>query len=224
MTVDDILKRVLRKLDDEVGVLTSNNRWKPSEIIDEYANTVQKELCRLCRGLIVDSSTANDGQTVLLPVCSLAIVANTTTYVLSPYVKEIHRIKLALGTRPLIRKTVAWLDRYRSGWEDEAAGDPIIWVPDLDNNKITLVPPPAATDTAKLTVYRLPLITLASSTRTVSPEIPLEYHEDMISGILQLCFEKNDEETFRPQLAAKYEAQHMRNIERINRELIKRLF
>ena len=61
---------------------------------------------------------------------------------------------------------------------------------------------------------------MAISDLVAVPEIPLRFHDDIVPGILQMAFEKNDEETFRPGLAQKYEAQFLARAEFIKQELI----
>lgn len=319
MTVKDIHDRVRRRLDDLVGGAT-DSLWKPDEIIDEYANKVITDLCRMVylncdRGIITDSSTINEvlatgtitiagasgsinsvsvndvvvtsaavpfngtlaqtatdlaanitaktsspnytasasGAVVTISAVSgtgatpngyvIGVVSTTLTatianmsggsavtrlylvpdqavYDINEKILGIVRIKPSEGSQPLIKKTVIEMDQSYPSWEDADSGTPLYYIPDRDEGKITIYPAPETADTAYLTVYRLPLVDLSISSLSTIPEINSLYHADLIPGILKYCFEKNDEETFRPNLALKFEAQFARVIEVISQELL----
>ena len=225
MTGKDILERTRRILDDVIGE-TTDKRWSDAYILDDAANDAQEDLCELCRGLIVDSTTAKDAAN--LPICTLPVTANiqgvtspyVATYAYSPYVLEIVRVKFALQTKPTPKTTSAELDANWTNWQGADPGSPKNWSNDMNSKMITFTPPPSAADTANLTVWRLPLVKLSKNTPDISPEIPMIYHKALIPRILQYCFEENDEETFRPKLAEKYEQRFIVWVERIKRELI----
>lgn len=314
MTVGELLKKLYRKLDDEVGG-NADKLWSPDELIDDYANTVQDDLCRICRGLLVSTNVVNEvlaAGTITLAgtagtvnsvsvngvvitngavpfngtieqtaadlaasinaktsdpdydasasgaivtiraksgtgstpngyvitaslttltatianmsggsaICRLYLVPGQMVYETSPYILEIMRVKPSLQSRPLEKATTGQLDAAWSGWEGAANGTPKYWLNDRDQNSVSIVPPPSVKDTATLTAWRLPLVKLSASKLTASPEIGLQYHDDLIPGIMALAFEKNDEETFRPNLSAKYASQFTSKAELIKRELI----
>jgi hypothetical protein len=91
-----------------------------------------------------------------------------------------------------------------------------------DSSSIRFVPIPNQKYTVNLTAYCIPVTDLDYTVITREPGIPSLYHADIIPGILQMCFEKNDEEAYRPQLAAKYEDTFRRRCNRIGQELINR--
>lgn len=298
-----ILERVRRVLDDEVGEPT-DQYWSDAEILDDYTNDVEEDLCQLCRGLITDSSTASDPDG--LPLCRLSIYANTkdavtaattinvnatagtftrltgsfitdgfiagneftgsgfanagnnssfiistvtalvitvvsssgmvtetgsgdekltlsaytTTYSLSPYILEIQRVKLVSLTTPTKKTTYGALDISQSDWEKSYPGTVQNWLNDMDKDKITLYPPTDTSDTVRFTVRRLPLTRVTEDDLTISPEINRQYHKALIPGILSHCFKKGDEETYKPNLADKYEKDFYVWVERIKRDLI----
>jgi hypothetical protein len=334
---EEILRRIRRKLDDEIGEPT-DRRWSNEEIIDDFANQAERDFCRHCRGLIVDSSTVNEtlaagtitlagaagsinsvtinGVTVTsgpvpfdvdLPTTAGDLAANINAFVASPlyltpvqpqppmffapYVNpqysavangavvtitalagtgstpngyviattstvmtttctpmaggsalcrlyfapgqmkyqtsklilEIVRIKPYKLNRPLEKTTSPKLDRTWARWERAPQAIPRVWLNDMDSNMVRIVAPPGEYDTAEMTVWRLPLQRLSVTLPKNEPEIPEIYQEDMFPRILQYCFEKNDEETFKPTLAAKYEAQYNMKVELIKREILRRL-
>lgn len=57
MITRELLDRVRLRLDDEIG---DSFLWGNTELIDDYGNKAIYDMCRLCRGLLVDSNTVNE--------------------------------------------------------------------------------------------------------------------------------------------------------------------
>lgn len=119
-----------------------------------YGSEGEVEAARRTRSLI-DSDTA--------AVCEIAVTTGTAVYTLDPRVIAIRRVKLESQARALPKLHRADLEHYRPEWESDDNDDPVVWVP-WDTQKLRLVPPPDADDTAHLTVVREPLsaISIAS--------------------------------------------------------------
>ncbi len=151
-----------------------------------------------------------------MALCAIYLLEDKHTYDIHPRILEIVRVKPASITYPLTKRDTAWLDQSWTDWENADSGTPKYWNVDGDTNMIRFIAPPDAGDTVTLSVYRLPLVDLSYVALSASPEIPEPYHTDIIPRTLQYCFEKNDEETFKPNLAKEYEAKFMRRVNQIN--------
>lgn len=126
----------------------------------------------------------------------LNIVSGTATYPLSRKIVKIENPYLLSVGIPLVQKTEGWLDSNYYQWRT-AEGTPQYYVE--DKGTITLVPKPDATlnsntgkDTLLFSVYRLPLKDLSLSLNN-SPEIPEEYHLQLIDWICHLAYLKDSE-------------------------------
>lgn len=326
MTVAQLLSRLRKRLDDELG-RDSDKGWTDEELIDFYANEVQRSMCRKIRRLIRDESTVAEIQatgTITLgagtwgrfnsvkvngidiltgPVqfdtdldttaAAVAAAINAYTYPSTYYgiqytaaaTDEVVTISAATGSgatpngyiisvtttgnlettithmadgsslcqmylvdgqalypkHPKILEIVSMdltdgdgnylgeIEKLNEGnmraifgtsWKT-AEGQPSGYIENISSVRFYGIP----TDkryTADLVVYRLPVNTLSHDTTTDELEIPDQFQEDIIPGILALCFEKNDEETYRPNLAAKYEAQFERRCSQIGQEILAR--
>jgi len=182
-------------LDDAVATyLWSDN------LLQKYLNLAEREACRRA-SLLLDDSTANDSESTPLPLCSLTVVAGTDTYVISKKILRILNCVPASTSQSIEKKTEDFLDEFYPTWRG-AEGDPVYYLE--DKNKIRLVPTPVNNDTMQLTVVRLPLadITIAG---VQSPEIPEEFHMDLIEWICHLAYLKQDSETEDLQRSDKYE-------------------
>lgn len=197
MDQQGLLASVRRRLRD-VWPEADQVLWEDEELIDDYANAARDRLFLLCRNLIIDSTTADDGAPpTALPVCRIAVKKDVATYVISPKVIEISRVKLASQSTPLVKVLQSQLDAYFPNWQtNPAQNSPYgAWCPDLDSDSITIFPTPAADDTALLTVSRFPLQRLKITDNTIPLGFREEYHEDLIPWILYLAFSKKDPET-----------------------------
>lgn len=220
MDTKDLLRRVRARLRDDVGS-SADRLWSDYDLIDDYANEARLKMFRLTRRMIVDSTTATDSAATPLPLCSIAIVANTAGYAVSPKILKISRIALSTQTQPLIMKTREELDGIDTNWLNAAAAEPWAYCPDMDNDKIVLYPKPIANSTASLTVYRLPLVALAYN-KVTDLGFREEYHADLIYGIQEIAFQKQDNETNNQQLSQSYGDKFLDRCEDIKRELLRR--
>lgn len=159
--------------------------WSNDELT-RYANQAEREFCR--RRPIEDAETA--------AVCTIAVTAGIPVYPYSDRIVGIKRAKLDSMDRPLTKVTRRWLDTERWGWEG-LTDETDFYLDDLTEGRLRVVGAPTADDTLRLTVGRYPLADMAWADRdTVSPEIPLKHHDDLIHWMLHLAYLKADAETF----------------------------
>jgi hypothetical protein len=183
MTLDELINSARSILDDEVGE-DSENLWSDIELT-EYINDAIYNLCRRTHRLIVDSTTA--------AICQIAVVAGTNLYTLSPRILEIQKARLPSTTNYVRPVALNILDQ-RQGWE-VTTGTPTYYCLDYQTGSIMLYPIPIVTETMYLTVYRLPVTDLVYTTATASPEIPVQYHQDLLPWVYYKAYTKNDVET-----------------------------
>lgn len=81
-----------------------------------------------------------------------------------------------------------------------ATGLPQFLVTDLGPTQVRLVPQPIASGTLFLERYRLPDASLALSP-AVEPEIPAQYHSDLVIGALAYLFDVPDQEVYDKEMA-----------------------
>lgn len=80
-----------------------------------------------------------------------------------------------------------------SGKWQTATGTPYYAVTDLEAGKIRLVPEPTSGDTIEWRVYRRPLIGITKT--SVIPEIPVDFHYDLLVWAKRELLRKQDAET-----------------------------
>lgn len=180
--------------------------FRDEEIVDVYANAARDKLFLLTRNMIIDSTTAEDDADPANPLCEIDIIAGTGSYSYSPKIIKVLDVYLASQTAPLPRVFAASLrlNTQTRHWRSLDAGTPVCWCPDLDSDKIRLIPAPSANDTAYLTVSRFPLTRLSYLEPTASLGFREEYHDDLLPWMLHLAFSKKDAETDKPELSAFY--------------------
>ena len=134
-----------------------------------------------------------DNTKALTRIC---LVAGQAKYQLSAKVQKIKQAWTASSNIPMQQKPVGWLENYYSTTWRSSEGTPLYYVE--DRGEITIVPIPASNinagtgkDTMFLSVYTLPLVDLSLSLNN-SPEIPEEYHFDLIDGICALAYSRDD--------------------------------
>lgn len=135
-----------------------------------------------------ESYIIGDAAKALSRVC---VVNGTSAYNLSEKILKVSSCYLSNDGLPLHQKTEGWLDRNYYQWR-LAQGTPVYYIE--EKGKITLVPKPDANlnsgtgkDILRLEVYRLPLTDQSIETNT-TPEIPEEYHFDLIHWICHLAY------------------------------------
>lgn len=219
MNVRQLLQRVRSRLRDDVGS-NADRLWTDEDLIDDYANEARFKLFTRTRRLIVDSSTATDAAS--LPLCSIPVVAGTASYAISPKILKITHLSLSTQTGPLVMKMADELDATYPNWQNSDAGEPWAYCPDADTDKIVLYPKPIANATASLRVYRLPLTALSITNPNADLDFKEQYHADLIYGIQELAFLKQDAETNSPVLSATYGEKFQARCEEIKRDLLRR--
>jgi hypothetical protein len=189
--------------------------WSDPELLRSL-NYAEVQACRRSH-LIIDGTTANDNGTAATagtagqrPLCTVAIVADTAVYNLSPKILQIKRCQLQSMTYPLAGPvTYPELDERLSGWMGTngtvgtagSGGHPDYFLNE-PGNTLTLIRAPSTSDTARLVVSRLPLTPFTVST---SPEIDEKYHEGLMNWAGHLAFMKPDSDTLNLNLAKVYE-------------------
>jgi hypothetical protein len=126
-------------------------------LLELFLNDAETEACRRS-SLIVDESTASDSSSI--PLCSLNLVAETSTYTISQKIVRIRKCVPSWNSFPLLKKTEGWLDEMYSEWRT-ATGTPLYFLE--EKGEITLTPQPIANETKTVSE-----ITLSGSTATVS--------------------------------------------------------
>lgn len=144
----------------------------------------------------------------------LCVVAGQSLYLLSSKVLKIKDCWLNSSNIPLQQKTTGWIENnYSQTWR-ALEGTPLYYIE--ENGGITLIPKPASNlnadtgkDTILMSVYHLPLIDLSLQLDN-APEIPEEYHFDLVDGICALAYQKKNSEIYDPNKAAWHEANFTR--------------
>lgn len=174
------------------------------EEITLYLNQADAEAAE--RALLIhDESTAADADS--LPLCELALVADTAIYAVSPLVLKIERGTLSDGVTKLTVKSREQLDKEWPDWET-ATGTPKHIVENGDSN-VTIVPIPTEADTLTMPVKRLPMTEMADDADT--PEIPARWHFKMLDWGLHLAYSVPDADTFDKEKSDKHEAAFIRS-------------
>lgn len=181
------------------------------------------DLFRIAGGLVIDSTTAADPAG--LPLCTFPIVSGTALYQVSDKILETRRLQLASQNIPLTQLTVKQADVWDANWLQRQPGPPQVYITDYQTGYYLMVPTPDANDTANLTNSLLPLVPLSFRNKGAILPFREEYHKDLIPGILSLAFQKGAgiiPDTYKPDLAAFYEAQFQRRADEIKTEIARR--
>jgi len=183
------------------GLLDDNQTpylWSDAELT-AYLNKSINELCEEAE-LLKDSTTT--------AICQIAIVAGKSIYSLDERVLKIKRARLVIYDTWITRRTTEFMDRYYRSWDSvlTSPGTPAAFIEDQNTGKITIYPVPDADDTLKMTVVRLPLVQMSTTTLTASPEVHMKYHFDLLDGILWRAYSKQDAETYDPKKANTHRA------------------
>lgn len=98
-----------------------------------------------------------------------------------------------------------YLDSYAPDWENADEGTPTMLLTEgVGTDKVMIYPPSDTAVILKLTVFRIPLLPLASLDSSAIPEIPVRFHKYIDNGVYKRAYAKDDEETFKPGLCEKY--------------------
>lgn len=206
-TVSEIITAARQRLDDLADTAPSawiaddsDMGWGNEELVD-FLNEAIVEYCRRVPTAIVDSTTATDGGTPDLPLCSITLAASTPTYSISPLILRVEHVVLASEVAAKRTGRLIKVDR------NEALllrNETDVKYYQLDNyqNSITFIATPAAADTASLVVHRLPLATYTwASDQASVPEIRPRDHMKLVHWIEYLARLKRDPDTEQQGLA-----------------------
>ena len=111
MTLQQVIDEARDTLDDKV----SPYLWS-DEDLTRYANRAQERLCEEAY-LITDSST--------VAVCTLNLQSGVQNYTKHPGIVSVSEIWLPALSRPVAKKTRAWLESNYTSWRAVPAGAPI---------------------------------------------------------------------------------------------------
>ncbi len=208
MNIEGLVKRIRTEfLDDAKGIHESQFLWKTPHIIAAMSQA-ERDMCRRLF-LLHDSTTA--------AICQVTVAAIESVfprdYAIDDRILRIERFKFPGITKPLERKTTAWLDQHDPGW-DEAVGDPSFFTVDSGDYIIMLNRQPVTGGTAAMTVKRLPLTPLIEKATNDSPEVK-QLDDEIIHGALKYLYIKPDLEGYDPNLSAKWGKQFDADIEQI---------
>jgi hypothetical protein len=141
-------------------------------------------------------------------VTRIPLRANVHTYKLHPKILMVLRARPDSSTYPLWQKTVQSLDAdmrvvdYEVGTNDsflnyeswETLTDNTFAFIE-ENGFIRIVSPPSNADILWLIVSRLPKLTFTDYNLKSSPEIPSQYHQDLVDWLVHRAYLKQDTET-----------------------------
>lgn len=186
MEVEDLLT-VIREdyLDDTVKPY----RWDQAKLY-RWLDMAQKEACRR-QPLLVDETTA--------AVCDLPVTPLTASYSLHNSVHMV--LEVRLGGAVLPKSTPELLDKQLPYWNTAEPDIPVAWI--QNDTTLTLVPAPATSDTLKLRVWRLPLITVSDIDGVL--EIDPAYHENLAHYVAARAYRMPDEDLRDLRLAEQHE-------------------
>lgn len=182
MDIADLITSVRTDyLDDSIaGELWDNN------FMFRAFTEAQRQVCNR-QNILFDDSTAE--------YTSITLVDGTASYALSPKITDIEQVifdSLAvtqLSKHELERSTPAW--RAKTGM----TGKVVNYI--IRGKSIRFIPSPDADDDAKvvsLEVFRLPAADITATTDI--PEIPEEFHRDLIYWVLHEACKKQDADTY----------------------------
>ena len=220
MNLLEIRTDVRGSLDDNVGATESQQLWTDAEL-NGYTNEAVEVFCREIP-LIIDSSTAADGDSIAL--CQITTEDGTQDYALSPKVVAIRRAKISGESRPLFETDVDVIDKQDSYWDDVSENyrqTPLYYLLGKETDKFTLVRCPDDIYTVNLTVQRLPLVDLADDDNV--PEINGSYHRLLLSYIRYKAYMKRDVETFSERKAGSEWSQHLIDLEKARVDVMRKV-
>ncbi len=184
MKLSDLIAETRRRLDDQAAPYL----WSDEELT-AYLNAAEREACERAK-LIEDDSSA---------MTLLNLVAGTAKYNLNPLILGVNRV--FMRGRALDRTTREKLDDTSGRWEDDT-GEPRAFMDEV--RYLRLYPQPTEDDTARLTVWRLPLLPMEDEDD--EPEIGERYHLRMLDWAIRLAYLKRDADAFDQAKADKHEA------------------
>lgn len=185
MTRTELEEEISRLLGDP-----SNTRWSTS-IIDTRIEHAQIAVQKQARAQKTTTNYTPTANTAAVSIGSSVIDILRATYTLSD-----GTIK-GPGTRfdPINR----WLlDVQRPNWQNESAGEPVLWFMDASNQQVILIPKPdstaAVSNALTLIEVRTPA-TLSSSSSVPfdSSNLMVPYHRSIVYWVVAECLRDNQD-------------------------------
>lgn len=169
------------ELNDSAGSGLVETIWTSADF-DSYIIDAEEQLARRLL-LITDSSSS---------FLAVTVTAGTLAYDLDPKILKIKRAYLETADRVLTPTCLDIMLSKDNKW-DTRQGTPSAYLEDYESGKIALDRIPAADDTLKLIVNRLPIVPVPSDTvdrDEITPEIQAPYHRYMTNYILYRACKK----------------------------------
>jgi hypothetical protein len=189
MTTLELITAVRSILDDE----NTPYKWADSAVI-RYLNEAEEQACRRAY-LLIDGKTAS--------VCAFTVSVSVASFMLHSKVLQIKRMEVGSTVIPLKQKTRDELDELVTGWVS-LTGVPDTFIHEA-NNEVILAPIAQSLTSANMIVARLPLNSFSTGSAE-APEIPAEYHNDLVDWALKRAYERRDPDTQDLRLSQFYES------------------
>lgn len=180
----ELISWLREMLDDEVLPYL----WTNSYLV-RGLNDGEEQACRRAY-VLIDKDTAS--------ICQLTLSASVGSFVLHSKILQVRRLTIGSSDVPLAQTMKEDLDEMYPAWWS-TYGIPERFFVDTQG-RITFYPMPQSLDTAYLEVARLPLYSMNVSGSCV-PEIPEQYHRDLLIWGKRVAYLKNDSDTFNKELA-----------------------
>ena len=215
---------------------SSDYLWTDETLVT-YINEAQRKFA--AQGLVLRDGTTDE-------VTKITLVAGQSSYVLHDSVLAVISAKMATQDADLSRVGHAVLAAYRAptdSWVDPAtfqalpAGAPLAYSTDeglqsVDSDSLSQItlrihPTPSAAQDGnilRLRVVRKPLDKLAIGSPSASPEIPEDYHIEMLDWAAYLALRIVDDDAGSPKRAADFKATFEENVRKARTEVMRKLF
>jgi len=191
------------EMDDEITISGTllNDGIKTISSVTDTAIVVKETL--------VDENNISAILEATRTVTRIPLRADVHTYKLHPQTLMVIRAKPDSLTYPLRQKTIWSLDAdirvcdydladyglgniYYDSWET-LEGNVYAFLE--ENGFIRVISPPQSDDILWLVVARLPKIVFTDANLTLSPEVPTQYHNDLVDWIMYKAYSKPDSDT-----------------------------
>lgn len=197
MNLKDLIALVRRDLDD----LVQPYLYEDEELAGWLNQAVLEAAIRA--RLIKDDATSNPG------LCAIALTAGNQVVALDPSIFVVRHATLTGAYQPLKRVTSKTLDRLEPGWDqrpaDSLGSEPKYLVLDLAQGEARLWPPPAASGTLHLRVWRKPLEAELMEVADDEPAVRITDPQALKDWALRCAYLVKDSELYDPERAATHE-------------------
>jgi len=159
--------------------------WTDTSLFRKFTEA-ERQACNRAN-LIYDDST--------LAYARITLVSGTASYTIDPKVTVVENI--IFDGDIVIKKTREEMDRLQPTWRTDTGMTGKVIYAVITGNKLRFNYIPNATDAGLyvyLEIYRLPVDDLTNGSQ--EPEIPQEYHRDLIYWVLHESYKKQDTDTF----------------------------